>query len=119
MTDLDITPRALEPIVQFTLNHDDPQHMRALRRVLATAMEAYGIRHHYALHHEEQSETTAHEEALLAAIAVAGRAYAAAALSRAAAVLGARLDEEAFTALGDTAAALDLEVIEDLEGANG
>jgi hypothetical protein len=82
-------------------------------------MEAYEIRHHQALHHEGQPELTAHEEALYAAVTTAGRSYAAAALSQAAQVLADKLDEETFMALGDTAAALDLAVVENLTGANG
>ena len=114
MTDL-----AIEPVTQFTLNHDDPHSQLALHRVFGAAMEAYGIRYHYARHHEEQPEVTAHEEALFAAITVAGRAYAAAALNQAAEILIGKVDEETALALGDTAAALDLAVVEDLTGANG
>ncbi|WP_416983520.1 hypothetical protein [Streptomyces sp. T028] len=116
MSDLEL---AIEPIAQFTLNHDDPYSRLALDRVMGAALDAYDIRHHAARHHEEQDERTAHQEALYAALAAVGRAYAASALHQAAAVLIDVLDEETFMALGDTAAALDLNVVEDLNGANG
>lgn len=117
MTDIDLTPHPIEPVAQFTLNHDDPHSTLAFRRMFGAAMEAYDLRYHQA--RREQSEVTAREEALYAAITTAGRSYAAAALERAVSALGNKLDKDIAMALGDTAAALDLEVIEDLTGANG
>ncbi|WP_406462329.1 hypothetical protein OH768_44235 [Streptomyces sp. NBC_01622] len=123
MTDLDLKTQAIEPVTQFVLTtvhgDDDPHRLLAFHRVFGAAMEAYEIRYHQARHHEEQPETTAREEALYAAIATAGRSYAAAALNQAVNVLGKKLDEDVCLALGDTAAALDLAVVEDLDGANG
>ena len=123
MTDLDLTTQAIEPVAQFVLttNHgeDDPCRLLAFHRVFGAAMEAYETRRHQARNHEDRSEVTAHEEALYAAVATAGRSYAAAALNQAAQILARELDEETFMALSDTAAALDLEVVEDLTGANG
>lgn len=49
---------------------------------------------------------------------MAGRSYAAAALNQVVHVLADKLDEDTALALGDTAAALDLAVVEDLDGAN-
>ncbi|MEH0578962.1 hypothetical protein QBA54_31835 [Streptomyces sp. B21-108] len=123
MTDLDLTTQAIEPVAQFVLttNHgeDDPYRRLAFHRVFGAAMEAYDARYHQARHHEEQPEDTAREEALYAAVATAGRSYAAAAINRVVHVLGTKLDEDTLLTLGDTAAALDLAVIEDLDGANG
>jgi hypothetical protein len=123
MTDLDLTTRAIEPAAQFVLTttrgDDDPHRLLAFHRVFGAAMEAYEIRYHQARHHEEQPETTAREEALYAALATAGCSYAAAALNQVAHVLADKLDEATLVTLGDTAAALDLAVVEDLTGANG
>jgi len=118
VNDLDMTSHAIEPVAQFTLNHDDVYSRLALSRVLAAASEAYETRRHGA-RQEDLTERQAHEEALSSAIAVAGRSYAAAALNRAVHVLGLKLDEDMFAALGDTAAELDLAIVEDLDGANG
>ncbi|MDX3582975.1 hypothetical protein [Streptomyces europaeiscabiei] len=115
--------QAIEPLAQFVLTtshgDDDPCRLLAFHRVFGAAIEAYETRYHYARHHEEQPERTAREEALYAAIATAGRSYAAAALNQAAASLSDQLDEDTYLMLGDTAAALDLGVVEDLDGANG
>lgn len=123
MTTTDSKTQALEPVEQFVLTtshgEEDRHRLLAFHRTFGAALEAYDIRYHYARHHEEQREETAREEALYAAIARAGRAYAAAALNQAALVLADRLDEDTYLMLGDTAAALDLEVVEDLDGANG
>lgn len=48
-----------------------------------------------------------------------GRAYAAAALNRAAEALIGELSEDSYLALAGIAATLDLDVVEDLDGANG
>lgn len=118
MNDLDMTSHAIGPVARFTLNYDDVYSRLALGRVLAAASEAYEIRHHGA-RQEDLSERQAHEEALSSAIATAGRSYAAAAINRAVHVPGLKLGEDLFAALGDTAAALDLAIVEDLNGANG
>jgi hypothetical protein len=60
-----------------------------------------------------------HEHAVAAVLEAVGRAYAAAAINQVAEVLIDKLDEDAYVALGDVAATLDLEVVEDLDGANG
>jgi hypothetical protein len=60
-----------------------------------------------------------YEHAIAAVLEAVGRAYAAAALNQAAQVLVDKLDEETYVALSDVAATLDLDVIEDLDGANG
>lgn len=60
-----------------------------------------------------------YEHALAAVLEAVGRAYAAAALNQAAQVLIDKLDEDTYLALGDVAATLDLDVVEDLDGANG
>ena len=118
MPDLDMTSHAMEPVAQFTLNHDDAYSRLALSRVLAASLEAYETRHHGA-RQEDLTERQAHEEALSSVIATAGRSYAAAALNRAVHVLGLKLGEDLFLALLDTVTALDLAVAEDLDGANG
>ncbi|MPY34096.1 hypothetical protein FNH09_23460 [Streptomyces adustus] len=124
MTDLDLKPQTIEPVTQFVLtthhgDDNDPHRLLAFHRVFGAATEAYATRYHQAIHHEEQPEVTAREEALYAALAVAGRSYAAAAINQVVHVFGTKLDEDILTALGDTAAALDLAVVEDLSGANG
>lgn len=119
MTDIDLTTHPIEPVSQFTLNHDDPYHRLAFDRVLGAALEAYSIGHHDAVHYRDLEEHVAHAEGLSAALATAGRSCAAAVLNRVVHVLADKLDEDTLMALSDTAAALDLEVVEDLDGANG
>ncbi len=123
MTTTESKTQALEPVAQFVLTtshgEEDRCRLLAFHRTFGAAMDAYDTRYQQARDHEDQPEETAREEALYAAIATAGRAYAAAALNQAAKVLVGKLDEESYLMLGDTAAALDLEVVEDLDGANG
>ncbi|MEU1219193.1 hypothetical protein [Streptomyces microflavus] len=105
----------------LTTSHgeQDPHRLQAFHRTFGAAIEAYEIRYHQARHHEEQPEVTAREEALYAAIAAVGRPYAAAAINQVAQILVDKLDEETYLALGGIAATLALEVVEDLDGANG
>ncbi|MFF1321466.1 hypothetical protein ACFVZZ_18870 [Streptomyces chartreusis] len=123
MTTTESKTQPLEPVDQFVLTtshgEEDRHRLLAFHRTFGAALEAYDLRYHQARHHEEQREETAREEALYAALATAGRAYAAAALNRVALVLADKLDENTYLMLGDTAAALDLGVVEDLDGANG
>lgn len=106
-------------VLTTTHGDDDPHRLLAFHRVFGAAMEAYEIRYHQARHHEEQPETTAREEALHAALAAVGRSYAAAAINQVAQLLIDKLDEDTYLKLGNIAATLDLEVCEDLDGANG
>lgn len=118
MTDL-----AIETVTQFVLTtshgEEDRHRLLAFHRTFGAAMEAYEIRYHQARHHEDQPEVTAREEALYAAIATVGRAYAATAIHQVAQTLASEVDEATYLALGNIAATLDLAVIEDLTGANG
>lgn len=106
-------------VLTTTHGDDDPYRLLAFHRVFGAAMEAYEIRYHQARRHEEQPETTAREEALYAALATAGRSYAAAAINQVAQLLMNELDENTYLALAEIAGALDLAVCEDLDGANG
>lgn len=108
------------PITQYVLNeHSSPYSERAYKRVHARAIEAYSRAHHSALNHLNLEGDAAHEVGLSAVLDEIGRSYAAAAISQVAQTLIDKLDEEAYLALGDIAATLDLEVIEGLHGANG
>ncbi|MEV0183838.1 hypothetical protein AB0I54_31820 [Streptomyces sp. NPDC050625] len=107
-------------ITQYVLNeHSGPCSKLAYNRVHARALEAYSRAHHSALNHLNLEENTAHEVGLSAVLDEIGRAYAAAAIHQVAETLAGKLDEDTYVALGDIAATLDLEVVEDLGGANG
>lgn len=119
MTDLDLTTRVIEPFDKFTLtDYDDPHTMRALARIGAVAVEAYMAAWHEASYHAGLDDKDAHTIALEAAVRASGRLYAAAALERLMEALGADLPEDIAMRIGDTAAAIDLAVVEDLTGAN-
>lgn len=90
----------------------------AFKRIQDRAVEAFLSGQHDAAHLElEGRAAVAH--AVNAVLAAVGRAYAAAAISGASNRLIDKLDEDTYVSLGETAVSLDLEVIEDLEGANG
>jgi hypothetical protein len=119
MTDLDLTTNPIEPAAQFALaDYDDPHTALALARVDARAAEAYEETRHEAAYYGEKAPDSAHREGLQAAVRTVGHMYAAAALNRLLHALGADLPEEIAARIGDTAAALDLAIVEDLDGAN-
>ena len=90
----------------------------AFKRIQERAVEAYiGGRHEAATLELGGREADAH--AVAAVLEAVGRAYAAAAVNQVAETLADKLDEETYLGLGDTAATLDLDIVEDLDGANG
>lgn len=107
-------------ITQYVLNeYTSPYSQLAYRRVHARAVEAYIGGRHAAVQYLDLEEDAAHQHALSAVLADVGRAYAAAAINHVLHTLADKLDEDTYTALGGIAATLDLEVVEDLDGANG
>ena len=108
-----------EPATQYLPNlAGDTYSQLAYKRILGRAVEAYiGGQHRAARLNLEGRE--ADEHVLAEVLESVGRAYAAAALNQVAEVLADRLDEETYVALGEVAATLDLDVVEDLTGANG
>ncbi|WP_269857958.1 hypothetical protein [Streptomyces sp. RPT161] len=108
------------PITEFVINeYGNPYSQLAHKRIHARAVEAYSRGHHDAAHYLNLEGQAAHEHALSAVLAEVGRSYAAAAINQVVHTLANKLDEDTFTALGDIATTLDLEVVEDLDGANG
>jgi hypothetical protein len=108
------------PITQYVLNDfTSPYSKLAHNRVHARAVEAYARGQHDAVRYLNLEGPAAHEHALAAVLGEVGRAYAAAAINQVVRTLADKLDEDTFTALGDIAVTLDLEVVEDLDGANG
>lgn len=107
------------PAARYVPNiNSDPCGQLAFKRIQERAVEAYiGARHQAAVLDLEGRE--ADEHAIAAVLESVGRAYAAAAVTRVAETLIDKLDEDTYVALGDIAATLDLDVIEDLDGANG
>jgi hypothetical protein len=107
-------------ITQYVLTeHSNPYSELAYKRVHARAVEAYMSGRHDATHYLGLEGDAAHQHALSSVLASVGRAYAAAAITQVAEVLADKLDEDIYLALGNIAATLDLEVVEDLDGANG
>ncbi|NYV73123.1 hypothetical protein [Streptomyces sp. UH6] len=98
--------------------NSDPCGQLAFKRVQQRAIEAYLSGQHEAAVLELEGRA-AGEHAVAAILDAVGRAYAAAALNQASQALVDKLSEEACLALGDLAAELDLDVVEDLTGANG
>jgi hypothetical protein len=96
----------------------DPCGQLALQRIKDRAIEAYSQGRHCASNLDINADEV-HERALESVLEAIGRAYAAAAISQVAQTLIDKLDEDTYVALGDIAATLDLDVVEDLEGANG
>ncbi|WP_328620698.1 hypothetical protein [Streptomyces sp. NBC_00354] len=96
----------------------NPMSALAYRRLLDRATEAYGIAHHYATQGAVDEEV-AHREALAATLAAVGPGYAAAAICGISERLASTLPETAMHSLGAWAAEVDLEVVEDITGANG
>jgi hypothetical protein len=90
----------------------------AHKRIKAKALEAFISGQHTAAALELEGRE-ADQCALNEVLDAVGRAYAAAAINQVAQALADRLDEETYLALGGIAATLDLEVVEDLDGANG
>lgn len=90
----------------------------AFKRIQQRAIEAFLSGQQDAVHCDLEGREL-HEHALAAVLEAVGRSYAAAALNQAAQMLVDKLDEDTYLALGDIAATLDLEVVEDLDGANG
>ena len=116
---LDLTTNPIEPVAQFTLTDDSPYTRMAVDRVLARAAEAYEEGRHDASYYGEKDPQSAHREGLETAVRTAGPMYAAAALHRLVAAHWGELPEGLAARIGDTAAAIDLSVVEDLSGANG
>lgn len=88
------------------------------KRIQARALEAYiGGQHNAAVLDLEGRE--ADQRALDEVLEAVGRSYAAAAIHQVAEALADKLDENTYMELGEIAATLDLEVVEDLTGANG
>jgi hypothetical protein len=107
-------------ITQYVLNeHTSPYSELAYQRVHARAVEEYMQGQHAAVAYLDLEGDAAHQHALATVLNHVGRAYAAAAINQVAQVLVDKLDEEAYLALGSIAATLDLEIVEDLTGANG
>jgi hypothetical protein len=107
------------PATRYVPNvNSDAFGQLAFKRIQERAIEAYiGGRHEAATLELVGREADAH--AVAAVLEAVGRAYAAAAINQVADVLTDKLDEETYLELGDTAASLDLDVVEDLDGANG
>ncbi|MEU1425326.1 hypothetical protein [Kitasatospora sp. NPDC005751] len=95
--------------------HGDPLDRLAYRRVFDSAVESFEI----ALHYQDDRGEEACEEALHNALAAAGPGIAAAALLRVASDPALGLDLDQWEHLHRLAAELDLNVVEDLGGANG
>jgi hypothetical protein len=98
--------------------NSSPHGQLAFKRIQDRAVEAFLNGQQDAVNcHLEGREL--YEHAVAAVLEAVGRSYAAAALNHAAQLLVDKLDEDTYLALGDVAATLDLDVIEDLDGANG
>ncbi|MFI2367270.1 hypothetical protein [Streptomyces sp. NPDC018833] len=107
-------------ITQYVLNeHTSPYSKLAYKRVHARAVEEYMQGQHAAVTYLDLEGDAAHQYALGVVLNQVGRAYAAAALNQAAEFLVDKLDKDTYVALGGIAATLDLDVVEDLDGANG
>lgn len=96
----------------------DPYGQLALKRIQDRAVEAYSQGWHEASKLDIDAREV-HTQAVEAVLESIGRAYAAAAINQVAQTLIDKLDEDTYVALGDIAATLDLDVVEDLGGANG
>lgn len=107
-------------ITQYVLNeHTSPYSELAYKRVHARAVEEYMQGQHAAVTYLDLEGDAAHQYALGVVLNDVGRAYAAAAINQVAQALTDKLDEDTYLALGNIAATLDLEIVEDLTGANG
>ncbi|MFI8085875.1 hypothetical protein ACIF6L_34435 [Kitasatospora sp. NPDC086009] len=95
--------------------HGDPLDRLAYRGVFDSAVESFEI----ALHYQDGRGEKACEEALHNALAAAGPGIAVAALLRVADDPALGLDPDQWEHLHRLAAELDLDVVEDLGGANG
>lgn len=108
------------PVTRYVLNEGStPYSELAYERVHARAVEAYMSGQRDATHYLGLEGDAAHRHALSSVLASVGRAYAAAAINQVAETLADKLDEDTCMALADIATTLDLEVVEDLSGANG
>ncbi|MFF1702583.1 hypothetical protein [Streptomyces sp. NPDC058252] len=108
------------PITKYVLNeYTSPYSELAYERVHARAVEEYMQGRHAAVTYLDLEGDAAHRHALATVLNHVGRAYAAAAINQVAQLLVEKLDEDTYLALGGIAATLDLEVVEDLDGANG
>lgn len=107
-------------ITQYVLNeYASPCSKLAYERVHARAVEEYMQGQHAAASYLDLEGDAAHRYALGVVLNHVGRAYAAAAITQVAQLLVGKLDEAAYLGLGEIAATLDLEIVEDLTGANG
>ncbi|MFD9687341.1 hypothetical protein ACFWXO_16475 [Kitasatospora sp. NPDC059088] len=104
---------------RFVLGNDDTNALdrHAYQRVLARGSESFEIALYYQGGDEHPMQARA--EALHNALAVMAPAVAAAAILRASYDPALGLDQEQWKHLQDVAGALDLDVVEDLTGANG
>jgi hypothetical protein len=121
VTERTLTPTPLNPTSQFVLRLStaDPMQDMAFHRVLERALDAYHTTRHQAAYWADGDKPDAERDGVIAAIASAAPGIVAFALHRVVESLDDQLTEEQAMALGDTAAALDLEVVEDITGANG
>lgn len=107
------------PATRYVPNiNSAPYGQLAFKRIQDRAVEAFLSGQRDAVSCDLEGREL-YEHALAAVLEAVGRAYAAAALNRVAETLIDKLDEDTYVALGDIAATLDLDVVEDLDGANG
>lgn len=112
------TPDIVDPLSFVPGALVGPYSHLAYRGIHTRAVEAYDRGLHDAAH-QGLDAPAANGLAIDYVLGEVGRAYAAAALHQAARVLTGNADEDALDAVGDIAATLDLDVIDDLTGANG
>ncbi|MFG3586590.1 hypothetical protein [Streptomyces sp. NPDC047990] len=107
------------PATRYVPNvNGDPYSQLAHQRINDRAFESY-LRARREVEGMELEGAEADKYLLTEVLESVGRAYAAAALNRAAQVLVGELSEDSYLTLSGIAATLDLDVVEDLDGANG
>lgn len=107
------------PAARYVPNvNGDPYNQLAHQRITDRAFESY-IRGRRDVAGMDLEGAEADKYVLAGVLESVGRAYAAAALNRAAEALVGELSEDSYLTLGGIAATLDLDVVEDLDGANG
>ncbi|MFG3492979.1 hypothetical protein [Streptomyces sp. NPDC047972] len=113
-----VTAKGMSTALVLADSPADPLGTMAYQRIQDRAIEAYGIAHHYAVRDGSDAEH-ATRAALDAALGAAARGFAAGAVHRILERLAPGLTEDQAELLGGWAADLDLEVVEDISGANG
>jgi hypothetical protein len=107
------------PATRYVPNiNSDPYGQLAFKRIQERAIEAHISGRHLAARLDLEGRE-ADEYAVAAVLDAVGRAYAAAAVNKVAELLMDKLDEDTYVNLAEIAGALDLDVCEDLDGANG